>query len=509
MSRDIAVILENCLEQVTAGRATVQDCLERYPDLAGDLEPLLRIAEQARAIARPQLASEPKARIEARLLAAVEGVPSVRPARKVSPTIKWIWRWAAVGMVLILACACLSGTGLVAGAADALPDSPLYPVKLAMEDVRLGLASAEDEPSLHLRFAEERLAEVQALAARDVFDTNVLMALAEETSAALSGAERLPPEAAAPVLQDALRVTAEQETVLSALVVRASVLEQDEYTRALQTSSAHRARALQLLGSISPPGRPGKPGQTMPAPSLTPSASATALPTRTPEPSRTPVASATSPVAAASATPTDVSQPAMSPSPTGVPMPTETSTAIPTPGEPVGPAETAQPTRTPAPTETPVLPQVLATPTATHVPPTAPATTAPLTATSESQGCVYGLGYWRSHPGAWPVQALTLGNETYTQAELLDLLNELNDGDASLILAQQLIAAELNIASGIDNSAIASTVDAARVWLAHRGGKLPYGVNPGSPEGQQAVRLADVLDQYNNGNLPGGPASCR
>jgi hypothetical protein len=55
----------------------------------------------------------------------------------------------------------------------------------------------------------------------------VLVALAEETAAALSGAEDLSPETAVPVLQDALRVTAEQETVLSALVVRASVLEQD------------------------------------------------------------------------------------------------------------------------------------------------------------------------------------------------------------------------------------------------------------------------------------------
>lgn len=508
MSRDIAAILENCLEQVATGRATVQDCLEQYPDLVGDLEPLLRIAEQTRAIARPRLAPEPKAQIEARLLAAVEDVPTVRPARKPLPTIKQLWRWAAVGMVLILACAYLSSTRLVAGAADALPDSPLYPIKLAMEDVRLGLASAEDEPSLHLRFAEERLEEVQTLAERDIFDTTVLVALAEETAAALSGTEDLSPETAAPVLQDALRVTAEQETVLSALVVRASVLEQDEYARALQTSGAHRARAIQLLGSISPPERSGKPGQTTPAPGLTPPASATALPTGAPESSRTPVASATPEVAGGSATPAEVSQPTMSPSPTSVPAPTETSTAIPTPAAPVGPAETPQPTETPAPTETPVPPRVLATPTATHVPPTTTTTAVSSTATPESQGCVYGLGYWRNHPGAWPVQALTLGKETYTQAELLDLLNELNGGDASLILAQQLIAAELNVTDGADSSAVAGIIATANAWIANYAGRLAYGVKPSSPQGQQAVALANVLDQYNNGNLPGGSPKC-
>jgi hypothetical protein len=353
MSRDTAAILENCLEEVAAGRATVQQCLERYPGLVDELEPLLRAVERAHAIPRPILTPEARARIEARLLAAAKGIPSARSAS--SPlTIARLWRWAAVGMVLIFACACLSGTGVFAVAGGALPDSSLYPVKLAMEDVRLGLASAEDEPSLHLRFAEERLEEVQALTERDIFDTTVLVALAEETDAALTGAESLPPKAAVPVLQDILQVTVEQEKVLSALVVRAGVLEQDEFTRALQTSGVHRARALQLLGSISLPERPGKPKQTTPTPILTPPDSATALPPWTPESSRTPVASATSPMAGGSATPTEVSQPTMSPSPTGVPMPIETSTAIPTPGAPVGPAETPQPTETPAPTETPV-----------------------------------------------------------------------------------------------------------------------------------------------------------
>jgi hypothetical protein len=346
-----------------------------------------------------------------------------------------------------------------------------------MEDVRLGLASPEDEPSLHLRFAEERLEEVQALAERDVFDTAVLEALAEETAAALAGAESLPFEAAVPVLQDALRVTAEQEAVLSAVAVRASVLEQETFTRALQTSAAHRARALQLLGSISPPERPGKPGQTTPAPTLTPPAGATALSPWTPESSRTPVASATSTPAGESATP-------------------------------VGPTKTPQPKETPVPTETPVPPQVLTTPTPTSILPTATATTAPPTVTPESQGCVYGLGYWRSHPDAWSVSELTLGDETYTQAELLDLLNEPKGGDASLILAQQLIAAELNVASGADSSAVTGSIATANAWFASYAGRLTYGVKPSSPQGQEAVALANVLDQYNRSSLPGGPPKC-
>ncbi|MBE9470697.1 MAG: hypothetical protein IMY75_01110, partial [Chloroflexi bacterium] len=81
MLQDIAAILETCLEQITAGRATVQECLDQYPDLVGELEPLLRAAERAQTMDRPSLAPEARARIEARLLAAAENIPSVQPVR--------------------------------------------------------------------------------------------------------------------------------------------------------------------------------------------------------------------------------------------------------------------------------------------------------------------------------------------------------------------------------------------------------------------------------------------
>jgi hypothetical protein len=106
------------------------------------------------------------------------------------------------------------------------------------------------------------------------------------------------------------------------------------------------------------------------------------------------------------------------------------------------------------------------------------------------------------------MNSLVLGSETYTRAELRDLLNGQTDGDASLILARQLIAAELNIANGTDDAAIAATVAAANIWLANYAGKLPYGVGPGLPEGQEATTLANMLERYNNGTLPGGPSKC-
>jgi len=372
MLQDIAAILETCLEQITAGRATVQECLDQYPDLVGELEPLLRAAERAQTIDRPSLAPEARARIEARFLAAAESIPSVQPVRSSHPTIALTWRRVAIRLALLCACICFLGIGLLTAASGALPDSPLYPVKRTMEEVWLWLSPAQ--------------------------------------------------------------------------------------------------------------------------PVTTPLARITTLPSLTPEPSGTPVPISTPTPTDGSEAPTEVPQPTALVQPTGSPEPTGALVPTSTPAAMVKPGATVVPTETPRPTVTIELVE-------TPIPLAATATTVPSTAMPESQVCVYGLGYWKNHPDVWAVDSLILGNEIYTQAELLGLLNEPTRGDASLILAQQLIAARLNVANGAGNSTIAATIAAANTWLANYAGRLPYDVSPSLPEGQQAVALANTLEQFNDGGL--------
>jgi YVTN family beta-propeller protein len=118
-----------------------------------------------------------------------------------------------------------------------------------------------------------------------------------------------------------------------------------------------------------------------------------------------------------------------------------------------------------------------------------------------SHPCPLGQGLWKNHPGAWPVTSLTLGSQTYTQAELLALFDTPPGGDASLILAHQLIAAKLNIANGSDPTPISATITDADHLLSGFKGKLPYHVRPSSATGQAMVNDADVLDSYNSGDL--------
>ena len=115
--------------------------------------------------------------------------------------------------------------------------------------------------------------------------------------------------------------------------------------------------------------------------------------------------------------------------------------------------------------------------------------------------CPLGQGFWKNHPDAWPVTSLTLGNQTYSQVELLNSLKMPVRGDASVILAHQLIATKLNIAYGSDPTPVSATITDADSLLSQFPNKLPYKVRPSSSTGQQMVGDATVLDSYNTGHL--------
>jgi hypothetical protein len=108
-------------------------------------------------------------------------------------------------------------------------------------------------------------------------------------------------------------------------------------------------------------------------------------------------------------------------------------------------------------------------------------------------------GYWKNHPDKWPVSSVQLGAGTVTEAQAIAILNTPAKGDATIILAYQLIAAELNVALGNNSSCVSSTISAANALLT----TYPVGSNldPSSAAGQIATSLANTLDQYNNGLL--------
>jgi hypothetical protein len=118
--------------------------------------------------------------------------------------------------------------------------------------------------------------------------------------------------------------------------------------------------------------------------------------------------------------------------------------------------------------------------------------------------CTQTAASWRGHPGDWPLAFMPVGDQTYTQDELLRILqvqaNALRP-DASIVLAQQLIAARLNEANESAPGPMLLPSMTADTLLSGFGAKLPYRVNPATVAGQQMMNVAVLLNDYNAGRL--------
>lgn len=121
--------------------------------------------------------------------------------------------------------------------------------------------------------------------------------------------------------------------------------------------------------------------------------------------------------------------------------------------------------------------------------------------TPPTTACALSQGYWKTHASFWPVNTLFLGSQSYTQDELLSLLSSPVKGNASLILAKQLIAADLNVAHGVNPTPVNATITNANNLLSTFSGKLPYAVKPSSSVGKAMTSDAAILDPYNNNLL--------
>ena len=130
------------------------------------------------------------------------------------------------------------------------------------------------------------------------------------------------------------------------------------------------------------------------------------------------------------------------------------------------------------------------------------------TVSSVTTICPESFAYWRTNPDNLPVGTLTLGNQSYDKAELLELVNtpsrDDNPVDVSLALAHQLIAARLNVAHGSDPAPVADALEHADALLSRYPGKLPYAVERSSTAGHIMFRNATALSDYNHGSLSPG-----
>jgi hypothetical protein len=162
MAKRFEDILDECIDRMLQGDS-VEQCLARYPEQAGDLEPLLRTAQGAREASavepRPEFKAQVRYQIHSRLSATGR-----KTAEKRMPILGWIPRWAVVAAALFLV-VLLAGSGTVAAASSSMPGDTLYPLKLATENVRMSMnRSNMGKARLHVALADKRIGEIVYLA---------------------------------------------------------------------------------------------------------------------------------------------------------------------------------------------------------------------------------------------------------------------------------------------------------------------------------------------------------
>jgi hypothetical protein len=98
---------------------------------------------------------------------------------------------------------------------------------------------------------------------------------------------------------------------------------------------------------------------------------------------------------------------------------------------------------------------------------------------------------------------LTLGTVNYTEAQVLEILNQPAQGNGLVILAHQLIAAKLDIGNGADATDAAQAIADANAMI---GGLVIPPIGSGYLPSSQTSGLTETLTEYNEGTI--GPGHC-
>lgn len=255
MNPDLIDLLKDGLLHLRTG-GTVKSYLDRPEvsevpaDRLNELRSLLETASAVTSLRElPVPAPRSEASNRARFLSSAATLRE-RHSRRAPAGVRLWPRLARSTILLMLVLALLlgAGTGVVSVAADSLPGSALYPVKLAVEDARLMLTFGEvRRAELYLRYANERAEEMLELSAagRPVDQTVVerfSLQMEGAVSAAASVARSNQPGAAMGILEQVIATASEQQQTLA----EASIVAPDTIQPALSAGASAAQQSGQL-----------------------------------------------------------------------------------------------------------------------------------------------------------------------------------------------------------------------------------------------------------------------
>ena len=157
-NREFENIFDDCLERLARGD-TLMQCLESHPEQAEQLEPLLRTAQMARETSAILPHPEFRARARSEFHSALQEAVSKKRPSLFGLRTRLVTAMVALSIILV------SGGGTVVMASSSMPDNPLYPLKLASEEVQMVLTPSDiDKAEVCFMQADRRVDEIVYLA---------------------------------------------------------------------------------------------------------------------------------------------------------------------------------------------------------------------------------------------------------------------------------------------------------------------------------------------------------
>ena len=239
MFRRYSSVLDECLEALRAGEA-MEHIVARYPRHAARLRSALALAASVQS--SPRVTPRAQAREQSWRLVRERAHQLRTGGRRVAA------RRSSYGAILkpagalfaVLLLVASFGGGLAYASQDAMPDSQLYRVKLASEDIHLWFVFDEKhEAEILLDQSNQRIDEIRNMVSRGkIIPENVLAALDDRNQRAVSILRDRPEETG---LRARILIQAEeQEDLLVALWQQVSDDARDEYTKVV--ASLHNVR---------------------------------------------------------------------------------------------------------------------------------------------------------------------------------------------------------------------------------------------------------------------------
>ncbi|MFA5399557.1 MAG: DUF5667 domain-containing protein [Dehalococcoidia bacterium] len=162
MAIRIEEAFNDCFDRLTIGES-LDSCLRRYPEYSAELDMMLRMAYDVKRRAYP-IQPRPEFKYWSRVrLQGVQDYMSRHAVPQKSGSFSFR-RNLAISMAGLLVLV-IASSGTAAASNNALPDQPLYGVKMAVEQAQVSLATSDiDRAEIYAKLAEKRAQEIEALA---------------------------------------------------------------------------------------------------------------------------------------------------------------------------------------------------------------------------------------------------------------------------------------------------------------------------------------------------------